>query len=816
MVCLRDGTNISAECGSSDASFKPNITKRKETASLDLEDKENKRPKIEDSHGSPDPVAKASQSVGTAENAYQNPGDSDESKESIIPSVETTVDNDDSKKLSSPIPEKSSEQGDITEERRDRRPTPGRNHAAVADPKIRDNLGNDPDLIAREIAKIDDRIASEPRRRGPKSAYVKDLEFKRQVWADPNDHFHSLYVCFAKGPKGSPTYDDNGFELDYQKVAEWMKPTSVASIRMTPGKLKKQQAHFAKLNEEQREMTKIFWEEGAAPEGDWHGYGDLIRDKHAGSSNADDSRYQMISRSGLRPTASVFKNGVCIFCQKSLLVRGRTSEVRLRRPTPYRRPPTAEEIVARQLGKEYVSKEERNAPRMPSAILLNARNSGRMKIQAQLAEHIMRSFEPVMGKPSAVDTLVELCSALHVELDELTDLGQIYLQTKHPADKLLGRNLLRCASRAGSLSATIFLVYSARMQNQLHASELVKPRLHLKSVVESGTTNVQALVLQGLLYKDLKSDEKAVSCFRQAVALPKQKNRGEDSRLVKFLQWVGFDVDNKDPNLDVRRPQDLALDQVEAYIQLAELTGRSNRKVLEIAALDYDDPRAYFHLADSGTATYSYKWLQYMLKAAASGYPSAMERIALLLEYPKEIEDAVPDKKVRDWVLKNPIYNNARESQPSHASSSQDEKRNTALRYLWALDWHEAVMDRTEDGVNRTTYSIAVLEWKIAGLMEEAGRPRHSIRFWRTHSMMQSTYLARSKNVDSDLRKDFESVFRGLHELPEGREAREISDYWLRVCKNPDNAWLKQFLETIDDVPIGTWSNKQKKPMRNI
>lgn len=57
-----------------------------------------------------------------------------------------------------------------------------------------------------------------------------------------------------------------------------------------------------------------------------------------------------------------------------------------------------------------MSKDEKSGPRMPTAILLHARKSRRIKIEARVVEHIVCEFEPVMRKSSAVTTLVQLCS----------------------------------------------------------------------------------------------------------------------------------------------------------------------------------------------------------------------------------------------------------------------------------------------------------------------------------------------------------------------------------------------------------------------
>ncbi|KAM0543653.1 hypothetical protein ACHAO7_009275 [Fusarium culmorum] len=41
---------------------------------------------------------------------------------------------------------------------------------------------------------------------------------------DPLYTFYDLHKCHQKGPNGSPTYDSAGFQLDYKKVKDWMKP----------------------------------------------------------------------------------------------------------------------------------------------------------------------------------------------------------------------------------------------------------------------------------------------------------------------------------------------------------------------------------------------------------------------------------------------------------------------------------------------------------------------------------------------------------------------------------------------------------------
>lgn len=70
----------------------------------------------------------------------------------------------------------------------------------------------------------DRRPPSPAKPRGRLNALQKDQWFKQRTREDPTKTFHDLYRCFDKGPDGSPTYDSAGFQLDYQKVADWCKP----------------------------------------------------------------------------------------------------------------------------------------------------------------------------------------------------------------------------------------------------------------------------------------------------------------------------------------------------------------------------------------------------------------------------------------------------------------------------------------------------------------------------------------------------------------------------------------------------------------
>ncbi|PVH68753.1 hypothetical protein DL98DRAFT_662030 [Cadophora sp. DSE1049] len=100
-----------------------------------------------------------------------------------------------------------------------------------------------------------------PGKKVRKSAWEKNEEYKQFIRENEGHMFHELYVCFDKGPNGSPTYDKAGFQLDYHKVADWMKPTPYNKSRMVNGMEKA----IAKSQAESEQMAEIFFEKGEAP-----------------------------------------------------------------------------------------------------------------------------------------------------------------------------------------------------------------------------------------------------------------------------------------------------------------------------------------------------------------------------------------------------------------------------------------------------------------------------------------------------------------------------------------------------------------------
>ncbi|KAF1344225.1 hypothetical protein BDV97DRAFT_364102 [Delphinella strobiligena] len=278
MVTLRDGkqaTTSNAQVGKRRA---PKRTSKRAAAESQEAQKENKRPKVEVTEGQAQDQKHDSGSFGKSTDTAEtqtNDQTKDTPVESENKAVRETRELDDE----APAQKNAANSAELKQEdekrparSRDRLPTPGRNHAAVTDLAARDNL-TDPCLPPREADRLQQEIDNFPRKKGPKSNALKNLEFVRDSFLNPDEAFHDLHICYAEGPHGSATYDRQGFQLDYDKVSNWMKPISVSSLKCTRKKREKWEKMLAKEAEDEKRMTEIFYEEGAAPtkEETWNG-----------------------------------------------------------------------------------------------------------------------------------------------------------------------------------------------------------------------------------------------------------------------------------------------------------------------------------------------------------------------------------------------------------------------------------------------------------------------------------------------------------------------------------------------------------------
>ncbi|KAI0426822.1 hypothetical protein F5Y09DRAFT_345265 [Xylaria sp. FL1042] len=116
------------------------------------------------------------------------------------------------------------------------------------------------------------RLSERPK--GRLNAHQKDFLYKEQALLDPAMTFHSLNVCHKNGPHGQPTYDSAGFQLDFEKVAGWMKPTPYSKSRAVLG----MQKALARREREKREVFESFFVNGDGPVSNAGSVVDYVKD----------------------------------------------------------------------------------------------------------------------------------------------------------------------------------------------------------------------------------------------------------------------------------------------------------------------------------------------------------------------------------------------------------------------------------------------------------------------------------------------------------------------------------------------------------
>jgi hypothetical protein len=90
----------------------------------------------------------------------------------------------------------------------------------------------------------------------------KDRLYIEASLLNPFTTFHATYRCREKGRDGSPTYDEAGFELDWEKVNETLKPQAYNKKKIVRG----MENAVSRIQRERDEMFRCFFVEGHWPD----------------------------------------------------------------------------------------------------------------------------------------------------------------------------------------------------------------------------------------------------------------------------------------------------------------------------------------------------------------------------------------------------------------------------------------------------------------------------------------------------------------------------------------------------------------------
>lgn len=156
------------------------------------------------------------------------------------------------------------------------------------------------------------------------------------------------------------------------------------------------------------------------------------------------------------------------------------------------------------------------------------------------------------------------------------------------------------ASKQQDAAATLHLMSEA--QNYRHP-DVASAQQHLSVLARSG--NPHALTFAGQIHESEGNYEKALERYERAASISVTTNRSDAVPNGTIADaWSG-----------IARLQAIAKKWTEA------------KAALEKAALQYDDPSAYYGLAQRYESLKSPNWLNYMLKTAISGNAAAADKL---------------------------------------------------------------------------------------------------------------------------------------------------------------------------------------------
>jgi tetratricopeptide (TPR) repeat protein len=281
---------------------------------------------------------------------------------------------------------------------------------------------------------------------------------------------------------------------------------------------------------------------------------------------------------------------------------------------------------------------------------------------------------------------------LGISIDAAYTLARLLVRSRGPLDQYKGRQILLLASQLGSAKATLFVVKTAVKKKQLKRQEVQPSLRELKKLLEQDPPIIAALVAQAKIHEEEQEFEEAEELYRRALQRPSTQNK--PSSFVRFAKQLQKKFSAEDSNLVKKKKitvgdNDPELDVVAAHLGLAQVKYSGNVidhdeafRHWKIAALEHDDPVAYYKLAmhlewcairdnkdkldstdpieHNGLRFVPYSWYEYMMKAAASGHAEAGYKIGLFymldhMEYANKITDHRLRHVLTEGALRNEV-----------------------------------------------------------------------------------------------------------------------------------------------------------------
>lgn len=229
------------------------------------------------------------------------------------------------------------------------------------------------------------------------------------------------------------------------------------------------------------------------------------------------------------------------------------------------------------------------------------------------------SFVRVSILPAWIRETSDLKPEWRIDPATVATLAGILRRSETKPQQILAKRVMLTASALGEKSATLDLIASALNTGTLH--EYTEPLQRL-SILAKKHNDPQAWTLLGRVYNARKNSREALECFRKATRPP-----------TGHLDFYG------------------AADALvyEGQILLAQDDRAEAKTAFEKAALQLDDPAAYFYLSKLQEPSSSQEHV-YLLKAASSGIKEAWHNLGAL-ELAKRKDNSAKPTKLEDFGM---------------------------------------------------------------------------------------------------------------------------------------------------------------------
>jgi tetratricopeptide (TPR) repeat protein len=229
------------------------------------------------------------------------------------------------------------------------------------------------------------------------------------------------------------------------------------------------------------------------------------------------------------------------------------------------------------------------------------------------------SFVMVSIVPARIRKTSDLKLEHNIDPAAVATLAGILRRSQSKPQQILAKRIMLSASALGDKSATLDLISSALTTGNLHEYTDALQRL---GVLAKRENDPQAWTLLGRVYSARNNPKEALNCFRKATRPP-----------------TG--------NVDFYGAGDAL--GYEGQILMSQDDRQNAKAIFEKAALELDDPAAYFYLSKLQEPGSSQEQV-YLLKAASSGIKEAWHNLGAL-ELAKRTDKASKPIKVEDFGM---------------------------------------------------------------------------------------------------------------------------------------------------------------------